>query len=373
LRLCLVANPYSIHTQRWLRYFVERGHDVHLIGLSAKRGSLPQANIPSGVTFYDLMARGNVRKLRYLVWGLAARRIVRRVRPDILHAHQVAGLGWVGAVTGYHPFVVTAWGSDLLVGPRRFWTQRVLARWVLRRADYVTCVSENLAQVACSLGADPQRLEVAPWGVDTDVFYPDSDRDDLRARLGLGTGPLVLSSRAMQVIYNPLDIANAIPRVLEKVPTTRFIIRTYNPDHDVLSHFQDLVEEHQATNAVKYIGDLPDEHSIADLYRVADVAVSVPSSDGTPSSVLEALACGAALVLSDLPSLREWITPDLEGLYVPVGNVEAIGAAITRLLTDQPLWNRLRVNGIRLIRQRADARVLMNQSEQIYHRIIEGA
>jgi glycosyltransferase involved in cell wall biosynthesis len=319
LRLCYIANPYSIHTQRWLRFFAGRGHEVHLIGVSPMPGSFPLGAVPTQVVFYDLMAQVNVRKLRFLAWGLAARRIVHRLRPDVLHAHHVAGAGWVGAAAGYHPFIVTAWGSDLLLGPRRSWTQRQLARWALRRADYVTCVSHNLAQAARGLGADPAHVEVVPWGVDTGVFHPAPEKEALRAQLGLGTGPIVLSIRALRELYNPLDIARAIPLVLAQVPEARFIIRTYNCDPDLLARFKDFVREHEVMEAVQYIGDLPNEQAIADLYRAADVVVSVPTSDGTPSSVLEALACGALPVLSDVPSLREWIRHEQEGLFAQWG------------------------------------------------------
>ena len=91
MRLCYIANPYSIHTQRWVRYFAGRGHKVYLIGVSPKRGTIPSGAIPASVGFYDLMAQINVRKLRYFAWGLAARRIVSEIQPDVLHAHQIAG------------------------------------------------------------------------------------------------------------------------------------------------------------------------------------------------------------------------------------------------------------------------------------------
>ena len=371
MRLCYIANPYSIHTQRWLRYFVGRGHEVYLIGVSPTRGSLPSGAIPSSVVFYDLMAQINVRKLRYLAWGLAARRIVHKVQPDVLHAHQIAGDGWVGAVAGYHPLVVTAWGSDLLVGPARSWVHRQLARWVLRQADYVTCVSESLARAARALGADPARLEVASWGIDTTVFHPASANTALRQQLDLGPGPVVLSIRALRSLYNPLDIAQAIPCVLAQVPEAQFVIRTYSYDPDLLAQFQATVREHDAVEAVHYVGDLPDDHAVAELYRIADVAVSVPLSDGTPLSVLEAMACGASVVVSDLPSLREWITGGENGLLVPVQDAGALAEAIIQLLRDPQQRAEFRRRNLGLIRERANHQVEMEKMETLYYTLLE--
>jgi glycosyltransferase involved in cell wall biosynthesis len=365
MRLCYIGDPNCPHVRRWLRYFVRQGHEVYLIGERAMRYTPPP-----GVTFYDLAGQVNVRKLRYLAWGLAVRWLVRRLRPDILHAHQVASAGWLGAAAGWHPLVVTAFGSDLLLGAHRSQVQRLLARWVLRQADYVLCVSEELARQARLLGADPACLEVIYWGVDTEVFRPAPPDDTLRARLGLGEGPVVLSLRAIWPVYNPLVIAKAIPLVRQRLPMVQFVVRTYSCDPLLLDEFRAIVEAAGAAPAVRYVGDLPDDQAIADLYRLADVAVSVPSSDGTPQSVLEALGCGVVPVLSDLPSLREWVRDEEEVLFVPVGDVQALATALVRLLHDSALRGRLREQGIALVSQRADSRAWMEHSENIYLRLL---
>jgi glycosyltransferase involved in cell wall biosynthesis len=282
----------------------------------------------------------------------------------VLHAHQVTSAGWLGAATGYHPFLVTSWGSDLLVGARRSLVQRQLARWVLARADYVTCVSGQLVEAARALGVAAERVELTPWGVDTTLFHPGAARQD--------RPPIVLSIRGLRPIYNPLVIAQAIPAVLARRPDTRFVIRTYSVDAELLAAFRDIVAQGGAAGAVEYVGDLPDDHAIADLYRQAAVAVSVPSSDGTPQSVLEAMACGAAPVLSDLPALRAWVQPDQEGLFVPAGDVAALAAAILRLLGDDTLRQSVQAAAVRLVQERADSRLWMQRYEQIYRQLAAG-
>jgi len=375
LRLCYVANPYSIHTQRWLRHFAAQGHEVHLIPASPEKGTVPPGAIPASVIYHDVMARTNVRKLRYLVWAWLARRVVRRIRPDLLHAHQVAGPGWLAAAAGYRPFLVTAWGSDLLLGPAHSRAQRVLARWVLRRADYVTCVSQGLVRAARDLGADPGRTEALPWGVDTAVFYPSPDahsRSEVRARWGFEQQLVVLGLRPLRPVYNPLDMARAIPLVLERVPNALFVIRSYHPDPALMAAFQVFVEEHGVGHAVRYVGELAGDDEIATLYRAADVAVSVPDSDGTPQSVLEALACGLAPVLSDIPALRDWVEHERQGLFVPTGDAEALAGAIVRLLAEPELRRRLGENAVHLVETRADSKACMRRYEEIYRELGHG-
>jgi glycosyltransferase involved in cell wall biosynthesis len=368
LRLCVIANPNSIHTHRWVGYFAQRGYQVHLIGEKP-----PRRELPPGVIFHDLTRRTNRRKLRYMVWAEVVRRLVRQIQPDVLHAHQVSSAGWLAAAAGYHPFEVTAWGSDLLVNPRRSRAQRWLARWVLRRADYVTCVSAALAEAALALGADPQRVEVAPWGVDMGIFRPlDGEaRRRLKEDLGLAAGPVVASIRAFQPIYNPLDVAQAIPLILAQVPAAQFVVFVYNEDPDLLARFKELAQAAQGGDAVRYVHDLPHDRAIAQFLQVADVAVSVPSSDGTPLSVLEAMACGVVPVVSDVPSLREWISPQQNGLLVPVGAPRALGVAVAHVLAHTPAQGHMSQQAMATIRGRGNREVLMRRHEAIYRRLVE--
>lgn len=374
MRLCIIANPNSIHTQRWVSYFAGRGHDVHLIGHYPVT-----ATLPGNIEFHDLTHYTNRRKFRFVVWSQALRRLLRTIRPDVLHAHQVTGSGWLGAASGYHPFVVTSWGSDLLVSAQRSPTQRRLASLVLRRADYVTCVSQPLAEAALALGADPRHLEVVYWGVDRDIFHAKAAKaEDLlgRGEQTAGEGAessTVLSIRAIRPLYNPLVIAHAIPLVLAERPEARFVIRTYSYDASLLAEFRSLIEASGASDAVEYVGDLPDDDAIADLYRRAGIAISVPSSDGTPQSVLEAMACGAVPVLSDLPWLNGWIRNEGEALVVPAGDAPALARAIVRLLADPTLRNRLRASALEMVRARADSAIWMARTETIYHRLVAAA
>lgn len=371
MHLCYVANPFSIHTRRWVRIFAERGHTITLIGVAPQRKPLELDAFPPGIRLINFVERYNLRIVRYLLWGLMARRIVLDLKPDVLHAHQVAGDGWVAAATAYHPFITTAWGSDLLLGPRRSWAQRQLARWVLRSADAVTCVSSQLAEAARTLGADSERVTVAHWGIDTRIYSAGPADTDLRRQLAPGLGPVILSIRALQPVYNPLTLAQAIPGVLKQYPAAHFIIRTYAADSEILRQFQELVASSGAANNVTYVGELADESSIAALYRLADIAVSIPVSDGTPISVLEAMACGAAPIVSDLPSLKEWIDDGGNGLFVPVGETPALTEAIVQLLRAPQLREQFRQRNQEIIQTRANQAVEMAKMETLYQQLCQ--
>lgn len=365
MRLCFIANPNTAHTRRWLVYFAAHGHDVHLIAEHRAESPFPE------VTLHDLTTTNNARKMRYILWSIAVRRLVRRLRPDVLHSHQVTSAGWLGWAADYHPFVVTPWGTDLYQHPQRSPLARWLARRVLGAADLVTADSADLLAKAVTLGAAPERGHIVQWGVDLTGFSPAKDRARVRSRLGWGKGPIVLSPRAMRPIYRHDVTVAAIPAVRREIPDAKFVFRDYNADPP--DHAAQLVKQTQAlgiSDAIRFIGPIDRYQDVADFYRAADLVVSVPVSDGTPVSVLEALACGTPVIASDLPSLREWIDDGRTGLLVPVGDAKALARAIIRILTDEVLYRTIQEQALQLIRARADHAAWMARMETLYQGLL---
>jgi glycosyltransferase involved in cell wall biosynthesis len=363
LKICYIANPNIAHTQRWSGFFASSGYEVHLIGEHK-----PSRKPAPGVVFHDLTAYTNLRKVRYALWSLITRRIIREIQPDILQAIGIASAGWLGAASGFYPFIATSLGSDLLLLNRRSWLHRQLSMWVLNKADSVVCVSKQLTRRAIALGVESDKLETIFPGIDTEIYAPLDDRQTVRRKLGLGQESVVISIRAMNWLYNPLDIAQAIPLVLDKAPQTRFLIFTYNQDPALFSQFKAQITERGCEQAVTYIPEITGDRAIAEYYQAADIAVSVPSSDGTPSSVLESMACKTALVLSDLPTLHDWARDEREALFVPTGDVQELAAAILRLIEDRTLRQELAQNAAQKVRQEAGIETWMSKMDQIYRR-----
>ena len=304
LRLCYIANPNSIHTLRWLRYFVEVGHEVHLIPDRVPRSQL------EGIKLHPLSRLWDLPKLRYAAWGLQARRLVRTIRPDILHAHQAISAGWIGAATGFHPFLITSIGSDLMVFPYGSRFNRLLTRLTLGRADLVIAVSRDLRRKAVALGVHQDKLEVVRLGTDLDAYHPEGDTGGLRKALKLGHSPVILSARAMSPIYNQLVVARAIPLILGEVPEAKFIFWRYNVDQGYLEDVEGLIRKSK-------LGEGHNEN----------------------------------------------------GLLIPVGDPEALAAAVVRLLGDPELRRKLRQTGLAFVREHGDHQRNMARVEEIYQRL----
>jgi glycosyltransferase involved in cell wall biosynthesis len=110
---------------------------------------------------------------------------------------------------------------------------------------------------------------------------------------------------------------------------------------------------------------------MADLFRLASVAVSPSLHDGTPNTLLEAMACGCFPVAGDIESVREWITEGVNGLLCDPTKPDTLAYAIIQAIGDIGMRDTAREHNLRLIAERAEYGKVMRQAEEFYFRIVE--
>lgn len=319
-RICYLGWADHVHTERWAGYFAQQGDEVSLISTSGL-GNYPPGTVQHALGMDSRGPRWKAWRLRWLLW---------RLRPQLLHVHWahfavLARMAWRG------PTVVTAWGSDVY-RDRNFteleWTSLGQA---LRASALVTCDSEDLADtLRQKFELRAEQVAVIQWGVDTASFNPNGE--NLRASLGLQGREVILSPRNFTPLYNQETIVRAFARLHRERPQTVLLMKNYGGDEDYIQRILAVIDELGLRDVVQVLQTLRYEEMAA-LYRTADVMVSVPLSDATPMSLLEAMACGCACVVCDLPSLREWVTHERTGLLVQAQDVEALHQAMLSALS----------------------------------------
>lgn len=227
--------------------------------------------------------------------------VIRRVEPDLIHAHWLPKWGYLAARSGHRPLVVTAWGSDVYLATGE---QRSRADWALRHVDRVIARSQHMQREIVARGVSVERLYQADLGVDLERFRPapEDERCRIRKELGLPHGPTVLSMRAGTDLYNLHVVLEAFRTVRQRLDDATLVL-VYG-DAPLAPRVRPLLDELCAADGVRVVGHIA--HAEMPKYvKAATVAVSIPSSDGSPSSVWEALAGGVPMVLSDLPQIEE--------------------------------------------------------------------
>jgi len=303
---------------------------------------------------------------------------LRKIAPDVFHVHSIFAVKdwsqapWILAMCTFHPLVLTAWGSDLLQVLNISRAAQILVRFAMRSADLITADAQPLLDVARFVGVARERLHEIQFGVDTELFDPEIETHWIREQLNLGSGPVVYSPRAFMPIYNQLSIVEAVPIVLQIYPHCRFIFKR-RPDYhssEYEAQVRQRIEELGIAHAVRIVPPLLYEQLPA-LYALSDVIVSVPKSDGTPRSVLEAMACGAFPVVSDVTALHEWVNNGDNGIFVRSVQAQEIAEAILRALSSREILNTAKMENRKIVESRGSSEFWVTKLEALYRMVIQ--
>jgi len=323
VRLAFLSIGRHIHTARWIGWFVDQGHECHL--LTVQPGDLP------GCTVHDIRAGFGPKPLRYAFSLRRVKSVLRAIRPDLLNTHFLTGYGYWGHFSGFHPNVLTVWGDDVYTTPYENVVKGWLARAALRSCDALTGDSTDILGVAATMGARPERAFRVLWGVDFETFRP-RDAGPWRRDLGFDDDHLLyFSPRSFTQPYYNIDVViEAAARVRESESRARFLFSGYEGDP---SPFWELASRAGIADISKFLGRIPHDE-FATALNAADVFISVPSVDATAVSLLEAMACGGAIIVSNLPSSVEWILDGEAGLVVEPRDVDGLANALLRFAGD---------------------------------------
>jgi glycosyltransferase involved in cell wall biosynthesis len=294
---------------------------------------------------------------------LTLRRALWSIRPDVLHAHFLTRYGWAARLSGFRPYVITVWGSDVFVTPRSSPHARLWAGRTLSNAALVTAVSADLARAAVDLGAPPERIQIVQFGVDPQEFKPGTASDTLRSRWGLEGRRVVFSPRALRPIYRHEVAVRATALLPDDVT---LLLVDWQPNAEYRAELVRLIDELELGGRVRFVPPIPHE-DLADYYRLSDVVVSLPTTDAFPVTALEAMACGTPLVMGELPSAHEGLDGVDAGAIVAGDDPIAVAAAIRTRLEFAPsdrsaLGERLRARAI----ERGDMRRNLLEMEGLY-------
>ncbi|HEY7076903.1 MAG TPA: glycosyltransferase family 4 protein [Solirubrobacteraceae bacterium] len=358
-RLLMLGTVNHPHVEHLALAMAERRFDVVVGGNTLDE--LPASSLPAaGIRVFEAPARKRGTALGAAAHVRWIRGLLRGLRPDVVHAHWLPGFACFAALAGAKPLVAMAWGSDVL---RARPLQSLADRVALRRASLVMADSQALMRRLVALGADPAGCVLVNWGVDLGAFSPASDgeRLALRRELGLDAGPVVLSPRSLMPVYNPRTIVEAWAEVASERPDVQLVIKHMGVVREELG-------ELPFPERVHMVGHVPYERMVA-YYRVADVCVSIPSSDSAPRSVFEAMACGTPCVLSDLPWVHEQIGDGREALIVPIERA-AVASAMRRVLADGELASGLAGRARALVLARHDSAAQMDRLAETYRSLL---
>ncbi len=349
-RVLYVSQGYCTHDRRFLERLV-RFHEIWFLpceGTSVQRGLCLPAGIQCLSPLSDCKLSPGTNS-----WTAVTNRfqqIVHEIAPDLVHAGPIPLGGYLTALAGFHPALMMSWGSDMLF-PDESASAKEIVQFSLQHCDMAIADCEAVRRRIVELGGlAAERIVTLPWGVDLKVFRPKRSSLGIREKLGWSDCKVIISTRALDPVYSPFVLLQAMKRVFRARSDTRVLILGDGS-------LRKAVEAYVQANGLSICAHLASqvsENLLADYFAEADLYVSATECDGSSISLLEALACGLAPIVADGFGNREWIKNGENGWLYPAGDDQALAQAILTALADDDARRIAGEANIQIARARAD-------------------
>lgn len=347
----MVAHTNAHWTPIYARFLLDRGHDVLVVSFA------PEAI--EGVRVEYLGARRYVHdgsKHLFVTRALRLRRMAERFAPDIVFAPYLISNGLVAALATRAPLVVSARGGDVLPQVEHTRWRRLIAglvvRAVCRRAQRVHCVSENLRMRLVEIGVPADRIERFPLGVDLARHFPSDPAPP---------GPHLISTRRQVPNSDLPTLVGALRILASRGYAFACTIAGGGP---LLDPHRTLVAAAGLADRVTLVGEIP-ACELAERLRSSSIYVSTSLSDGTSSSLLEAMATGLLPVVTRIEANLPWLDDGRTGLLYRCGDVEDLSRCLERALGDAALRQRARRLNPERIAHEASLAVNLERMERL--------
>lgn len=364
MRIAYLAAQGSIHTVRWANALAKRGHEVHLLTIKHVRKC-----IDSRVNIHELPFP---RPYGYYLNTFPVRRLLRHIRPDLLHAHYASGYGTLGRLSGFRPYILSVWGSDVFDFPTRSHRNRRVIIANLKAADRICSTSHTMAKHTERLASDIPLPTVTPFGIDIEQFRPEHGLRDERF-ITIGTLKTLSPKYGIDILIHAFALTRAKlqaqdPRLASRL---RLLIIGGGPDR---SSLENLAAEIGIMDATEFTGPVPHEEAAKylnsmDIY----VATSRKDSESFGVAVLEASACGVPVVVSDVGGLPEVVVNGSTGIVVPRQDVEETANALTHLILSPEIRASMGTNGRRHVVQNYSWEESVDKMEQVYREVLSSS
>ncbi|MGB9743306.1 MAG: glycosyltransferase family 4 protein [Minisyncoccales bacterium] len=364
MKICYLADASSLHTFKWTKYFFQKGYQIDILTLK------PPAFDYRGMRIFQmkkiiLPVSSLSHLINFLPIIFQIRRFKRREKPDVFHALGSSN-GWLAVFARCYPLIYTIADPGILSIPFQRKLPRIyqiLNKYAIKRADLLVCDGENIKEAMMKLGADPKKIKLIRYGVDTDKFKPNKPKVDLKKKLFGLDNKIIISTKPLRKECDVETLVRAAPLVLKEIPEAKFLIIGDGEEKERLIRLSKSLE---ITDKIKFIGwvlpeDLPDYFNLADVF----VCTSLVET-GLASSTAEAMACGVPLVVSDSGDNKIFIKDGENGFIFPLKNSKVLAKKIITLLKDKNLQKKFWLAHHSWIEENNNYQKEMAKMEKIY-------
>ena len=350
MKILLLADSNSSHTIKWATSLAEKDFEIIIFSFTEnvtdiykkyKSIIIESAGIPRIKQFNTEL---HFSKVIYFSAIPAVKRIIKKYKPDILHAHYASSYGLLGAITSFHPFIVSVWGSDVFDFPKKSFLHKVIMKYIFRKADKILSTS-NIMATETNLYTQ-KKIEVTPFGVDTEKFQPRKSINLFRNEaIVIGT------VKTLEKKYGILFLLKSFANVKSKHPELPLKLLIVGGGTEE-KQLKALAVRLKISGETIFTGKI--NHDEVNKYHSQfSIAVfpSINDSESFGVSVLEASACEVPVVASKIGGVPEVVQDGITGILVSPKDEMVLAEAIEKLVLNADLRSKMGKAGRKFVQQ----------------------
>lgn len=364
MRILLLADINSVHTQKWACALSEAGFTIGIFSFNS-----PKNNWYGGKDIHALnstafkhVSNSFLKKISYFFLLPKLIYSIHKFKPEVLHSHYASSYGLLGALTFFKPFMVSVWGSDILQFPERNFLNKTIMRFVFLRAHKISCTSGVLKKEISKYTS--KQCLVIPFGVNLELFY---DRKYKHNENTFTFGCV----KHFEKIYNLDKVVLAFGMLARKYPLHNFklvLIGNGSQKKEIEDQSNSL-----GKNAIIEFPGIVTNKEVPHYLNHFDVFVNVSEYESFGVSVAEAMACKVPVIVSNAEGFKD-LVPDSSNAIVTKSTLpEDIFKAMEDYFLHAERMKSAANNSYNLVREKFNWKRNIQQMEEVYFGFLSAA
>lgn len=322
MKIALLAPSRSIHTQKWALFYQSQGIDVKVYTFKDHYSEDNAKLVPT-----EILPKLLPSKASYLTAAPGLKKMLKDWNPDVLHAHYVSSYGLLGAMVHYKKYFVSVWGKDIFVVPKKSKLNQKLIEYTLDQATAIFSTSRVMAKET-NLYTN-KKVEVTPFGVDIEQFYPAPNGQEADDKIIIGT------VKALEDKYGIADLVKGFALFHKEFPNSELLITGDGPQR---AEYEQLAKDLGIADVTTFTGKVPNTEVPAIIRKMSIFAVpSTEDSESFGVAAVEGMACGVPVVVSNVGGLPEVVVQDVTGIVVDKNSPDQLATAFKKLARNSDL------------------------------------
>ncbi|QDH81242.1 glycosyltransferase family 4 protein [Echinicola soli] len=360
MRILLLSDANSIHTVRWVKGLSLLGLSIGLWSINKPNSGLYDGLENVKIYYSDLNQSrfGIIAKLKYLTLFFSLKKAIKDFEPDLIHAHYASSFGLLGALSGFKPFLLSVWGSDVFEFPNFNFLFKKVLKYNFKKADFLMSTSHAMADEASKY--TKKKFAITPFGIDLDFFKPNGLVKQSSFTIG--------TIKTLEEKYGIDQLIDAFYIFRNKYPKESLKLMIVG-EGSRKSFLERKVKKLGIGEFCEFKGKI--EYSMVPFFhQQLDICICLSNSESFGVSAIEASSVETPLVVSNVGGLPEVVEQGVTGIVVPAKDPQSAADAIEKLYLDKALRENMGREGRKRVEKLYDWNKNLADMVNIYRTVL---